>query len=58
MNKKDSEIFAKLIKKAVGCKPTPSPKKRRKAPTKKQLEEVFFLDRETMTIKILDEPNA
>ena len=58
MNKKDSEIFAKLIKKTAGCKPTPSLKKRRKAPTKKQLEEVFFLDRETMTIKILDEPNA
>ena len=37
MNKKDSEICAKLIKKAVGCKPTPSLKKRRKAPTKKQL---------------------
>ena len=51
MNKKDSEIFAKLIKKVAGYKPAHPLKKSTKAPSKKQMEEVFVLDKKTMTIK-------
>ena len=51
MNKKDSEIFAKLVKKVAGYKPPHPLKKPTKAPSKKQMEEVFVLDKKTMTIK-------
>lgn len=44
MSKKDLNTFDRLVKKAASKKPS-------KAPSKKQLEEVFVLDKKSLTIK-------
>ena len=51
MSKKDLNTFDRLVKKAASKKPKEVPKKPSKAPSKKQLEEVFVLDKKSLTIK-------
>ena len=60
MDKKEKELkmLEVLARKLLTCKPDGLPKEPRKYPSKKQLEDVFFLDKETMTIEKLDEPNT
>ena len=58
MDKKELKMLEVLARKILTHKPDYLPNKPKKYPPKKQLEEVFFLDKETMTIEKLDEPNT
>ena len=58
MDKKELKMLEVLARKLLTHKSDYLPKEPRKYPSKKQLEEVFFLDKETMTIEKLDEPNT
>ncbi|MBC6425094.1 MAG: hypothetical protein GDA51_01180 [Ekhidna sp.] len=51
MDKKDFDFFETFVKKVVTTKPTKSHKHPVTSPTKKQLEERYSLDRETLEIK-------